>query len=53
MLSEAYRGEAMENSSVLSGINRSKCVTRTWNMMKEVVVQDLTEPMKMLKKCGI
>jgi len=24
-----------------------------WKMMKEVVIQDLTEPMKMSKKCGI
>jgi hypothetical protein len=26
---------------------------RTWNMMKEAVIQDLTDPMKMLKKCRI
>jgi len=26
---------------------------RTWKMIKEVSVQDLTEPMKMLKKCEI
>jgi hypothetical protein len=38
---------------VLTGRNGSKSVTRAWNMMKEVVVHDLTEPMKMLKKCGI
>jgi hypothetical protein len=28
----------------------SKRVARTWKKMKEVVVQDLTEAMKMLKK---
>jgi len=31
---------------VFSGINSSKRVVRTWKM-KEVVIQDLTEPMKM------
>jgi hypothetical protein len=46
-------GEKLWKSQVfLSGINRSKKVTRTWKIMKEVV-QDLTDPMKMLKKCGI
>jgi hypothetical protein len=39
--------------AILDGINGSKKVARTWKMMKEVVVQDFTEPMKMLKKCGI
>jgi hypothetical protein len=42
MLSVAYGGEAMKTS-----------VTRTWKMMKLVVVQNFTQPMKMLKKCGI
>jgi len=37
----------------LSGINGSKRVTRTWEMTKEVVIKNLTEPMKMLKKCRI
>jgi hypothetical protein len=31
----------------------SKRVAGTWNMMKEVVVQDHTEPMRTLRKCGI
>jgi hypothetical protein len=34
---------------LLNGINGSKRVARTWKMMKEVIVQDLTEPMKILK----
>jgi hypothetical protein len=34
----------------LSGINSSKRVVRTWKMMNKVVVQELTELMKMLKK---
>jgi hypothetical protein len=37
----------------LSGINDSKRVTRTWKMTKELVVQDLTEPMRILIKCGM
>jgi len=37
----------------LSDINGSKRVARTWKIMKEVVVQALTEVMKMLKKCRI
>jgi len=53
MLSEAYGGEAMKRSSVLEWYKRFERVARTWKMMKEVVVQYLTEPIKMLKKCGI
>jgi hypothetical protein len=34
----------------MSGINGSKRVARAWKMMKEEIVQVLTEPMKMLKK---
>jgi hypothetical protein len=34
----------------LSGIKVSKMVARTWKMINEVVVQNLTEPMKMIKK---
>jgi hypothetical protein len=49
VFSEAYGGEAMKSNAFLSGINGSKRVTRTWNMMEEVVVQDLTEPVRMLK----
>jgi hypothetical protein len=37
----------------LSDMNSSKRVARTWKMMKEVVVHDLTELMKMLKKCRL
>jgi hypothetical protein len=33
----------------LSDINSSKRVMRMWKMMKEGVIQYLTEPMKMLK----
>jgi hypothetical protein len=47
-------GENLERvNSVLSGINSSKRVARMWKTVKEVVVQDLTNPMKKLKKCGI
>jgi hypothetical protein len=47
-------GEKLGKSKMfLSGINDSKRVARTWNLMKEVVVQDLTEPIKMLNKCRI
>jgi hypothetical protein len=42
----------MEKSGALSDMNTVKRVLRMWKMMKEVVIQDLTEPMKMLKKCG-
>jgi len=34
----------------LSSINCSKRVARTWKVMKEVFVQDLTEPMKVFKR---
>jgi hypothetical protein len=37
----------------LSGINSSKRVEKTWKMMKEVIIQDLTEPVKMFKNCGV
>jgi hypothetical protein len=37
----------------LSDINGSKGIARRCTMMKEAVVQDLTKPMKMLKKCEI
>jgi hypothetical protein len=37
----------------LSGIYGSKRIAKTWKMMKEVVVQDLTELMEILKKCGV
>jgi hypothetical protein len=54
MICEAYGGEVMKESSVLSGINGTKRVVRTWKMMmKEAVVQYLTEPIKMMKKCGV
>jgi hypothetical protein len=37
----------------LSGMNDLQRVARMRKMIKEVVVQDLTGPMKMLKKYGI
>jgi len=37
----------------LSGINDSKRIARMWKITEEVDVQDLTEPMKIVKKCGI
>jgi hypothetical protein len=47
---EAYGREGMKRSRVfLSDMDDSKRVARKWKMMKEVVVQDLTEPIKMLK----
>jgi hypothetical protein len=45
MLSEAYGEEVMKKSSI------SEC--HEYVEDDEVVVQDLTELMKMLKKCGI
>jgi hypothetical protein len=53
VLSEAYEREALKSEVFLNGINCSKKVVGTWKMVKEVVVQGLTEPMKMLKECGI
>jgi hypothetical protein len=52
MFSEAYGEEAMKKSSVFEWHDGSKMVARTWNMTKEMAIQDFTEPMKMLKKCG-
>jgi hypothetical protein len=49
ILSEDYGGGARKSQVFLNGINSSKRVMRTWKMMKEVVVQDLTELMKILK----
>jgi hypothetical protein len=40
-------GQAMKSQMFLSGMDG------TWKMMKEVVIQDLTQLMKMLKNCGI
>jgi hypothetical protein len=48
MLSKVCGGEDVNKSSVLSGINGSKRVMRMWRMMKSVVIQVLTELMKML-----
>jgi hypothetical protein len=49
-LSEVFGEEAVkEKLSVLSGINGSN---RMWKM-KEVFVQNLIEPMEILKKFGI
>jgi hypothetical protein len=47
-------GEKLGKGDVfLSGINCSNRVARTWEMLKVVVIEDLTEPMKMMKNCGI
>jgi len=46
-------GGSYESEVFLSSINGSKRVTRTWKLMKDVVDQDLREPMKILKKFGI
>jgi hypothetical protein len=47
------QGRLCEKVVFLSGINGSKRVARMWKMMKDLIVQDLTEPLKMWKKCGI
>jgi len=49
LLSEAYEEKVWMYASVLSSMNGSKRVIRTWKM-KEVVIQYLTKPMKMLKR---
>jgi hypothetical protein len=46
-------GEAVRSQVFLSGMNSSERVTRMWKMVEEVVIQDLIDPMRMLKKCGI
>jgi hypothetical protein len=51
MLSEAYRGDTMKVSSVFGWHKWFKEGHK--NMIKEVVIQNLTELMKMLKKCRI
>jgi hypothetical protein len=52
VLFRAYGGGGMKNSSVFAGINGLKRAARAWKV-KEIVVQSLTEPMKMLKKCRV
>jgi hypothetical protein len=47
-ISRIYGGEAMKSHMFLSSINSSKRVARMWKMMKEVVIQDLIQLMKML-----
>jgi hypothetical protein len=42
-------GRSYENQEFLSDIYGSKRIARTWKTMKEVIVQDLKQPMKMLK----
>jgi hypothetical protein len=46
VLSEAYEEKLRKSKAFLSGINDSKRVARTWKIMKELVVQDRREPMK-------
>jgi hypothetical protein len=53
MLYETYGGESAKSQVFCYGINGSKRVARTWKIVNEVVVQDLTEPMKTSKKCVI
>jgi uncharacterized metal-binding protein len=53
MLSEAYGGEVTKRQVYLSGVNGSMRIMRMWGKMKEVVIQDLTELMKMCKDCRI
>jgi hypothetical protein len=48
MFCKAYGGETIEKSRVLTGTCGSKLITRTWKLMKEIAVQNLIEPMKML-----
>jgi hypothetical protein len=43
----------MKKSSVFEWHKWFKRVARTWKMMKQVVVQDLTGSMKIVKKSGI
>jgi hypothetical protein len=43
VLSEGYGVEAMKSKMFLSDINRSRRITKTWKMMKEVVIQVVTE----------
>jgi hypothetical protein len=50
MLSEAYEGKLRKGEELLRYVNCSKRVARAGKVMKVVVVQDLTEMMKMLKK---
>jgi hypothetical protein len=52
MLSEIYVGGGMKKSTVLERHKRFKRVAKLRKMMKEVLVQDLTEQTKMLKKLG-
>jgi hypothetical protein len=52
LLPEVYGRETEKIQMFLSGINGSKGVARTWKTLKEVV-QDFTEPMKILKNCSI
>jgi len=53
VLYATYGGEAVKKSSVYEWYKQFKRVTRMWEMMKEVLIQDLTEPVEMLKKYRI
>jgi hypothetical protein len=46
-------GGTVKKSGVFGDINGLKRAVRTWKMMKEVVIQDLKEPMKISKESGI
>jgi hypothetical protein len=49
MISEAYWEEHTKDSSVFEWHKWFKEGQKMWKMMKEVVIQDLTKPIKMLK----
>jgi hypothetical protein len=44
---------ASDPCAVPSKACRREAMKRSWKMTKEVVIQDLTELMKMLQRCGI
>jgi hypothetical protein len=55
MLFEAYGGQALKKLSVFEWLRLFKDVRENVKLMTGVVVvvvQDFTEPMKVLKKCG-
>jgi hypothetical protein len=50
MIFEDCGGEAIYSSQVLlSDVNGSKCFVRTWNVVRGVVIQNFTQPMKTSK----
>jgi hypothetical protein len=51
-VSEDYWREAIKKSSIFKWHKQFK-VGRSWKMMKEAVIHNVTLPKKVLKKCGI